>query len=339
MAATPREIVYQTLNFENPPRAPRNLWSLPWAEKHYPDAIQEIRRDFPDDLAGAPGHHREVARTSGEPHAIGRYTDEWGCVFENVQEGVIGEVKDPLIKDWATDTWKVHIPREWLTIDADKVNRFCGQSEKFVTGGCCPRPFEQLQFLRGTANLYLDLLDPPREMTAFVREMHAFYCELLDTWAATDVNALNFMDDWGAQNALLIDPALWREVFKPLYRDYIQIAHGAGKKVFMHSDGHTLAIYPDLIELGLDALNSQLFCMGVENLAPFAGKITFWGEIDRQHLLPHATLEEIDNAVRSVHRTLWKNGGCIAQCEFGPGGKPENVRQVFASWDALTSRG
>jgi len=338
MAHTSRELVYQTLNFENPSRAPRNLWFLPWTEKHFPEALKEIGRDFPDDFATAPGYYRQSPKTQGDPYAIGRYTDEWGCVFENLQEGVIGEVKDPLVKDWATDTGKVHFPREWLTVNKDSVNKFCAGSDKFVLGGCCPRPFERLQFVRGTANLYMDLMAPPPEMTAFVREMHAFYCELLEMWADTDVDALNFMDDWGAQNGLLIDPALWRDIFKPLYRDYIQIAHGAGKKMFMHSDGHTLAIFPDLIELGLDAINSQIFCMGVEKLAPFASQITFWGEIDRQHLLPHATLEEIDRAVRSVYETLWRNGGCIAQCEFGPGAKPEKVRQIYASWDALTRR-
>ncbi|HQE81617.1 MAG TPA: uroporphyrinogen decarboxylase family protein [Candidatus Hydrogenedentes bacterium] len=336
MAATSRELVHQTLNLENPSRAPRNLWTLPWAEKRFPKALEDIRRDFPDDFAGAPGHYREIARTNGDRYGVGRYVDEWGCVFENIQEGVVGEVKNPQIKDWAADAGKVRFPREWLTIDRDKVNQFCGQSDKFVNGGCCPRPFEQLQFLRGTANLYMDLLHPPAEMRAFVARMHAFYCELLETWGATDVDALNFMDDWGGQNNLLIDPAVWRAVFKPLYRDYVQLAHGAGKRIFMHSDGHTLAIYPDLVELGVDAINSQLFCMGVENLAPFSAKITFWGEIDRQHLLPHATPGEIDRAVHTVHQTLWRNGGCIAQCEFGPGAKPENVRQVFASWDALT---
>ena len=157
-------------------------------------------------------------------------------------------------------------------------------------------------------------------------------------WTKTDVDALMFMDDWGSQQSLLIDPALWRDVFKPLYRDYIQIAHGAGKKIFMHSDGYTLDIYPDMVELGLDAFNSQLFCMGVEKLAPFAGKITFWGEIDRQHLLPEGSLDDIRRAVDGVHKSLWINGGCIAQCEFGAAANPENVREVFAHWDLLTAR-
>jgi hypothetical protein len=144
------------------------------------------------------------------------------------------------------------------------------------------------------------------------------------------------MDDWGTQRGLLIHPDAWVEIFKPLYKDYIEIAHRAGKKIFMHSDGHTLAIYPHLVELGLDAFNSQIFCIGLDELAAFRGKITFWGEIDRQHLLPEGNPAQIHEAVRKVHESLWHNGGCIAQCEFGPGAKPENVRQVFTSWDELT---
>ena len=228
--------------------------------------------------------------------------------------------------------------REWLTIDRDRVNRDCAATDKYVLSGCCPRPFEQMQFLRGSANLYMDLTDPPPAMSAFMAEMHGFYCELLETWARTDVDALRFMDDWGSQRSLLISPTMWRELFKPMYRDYAEIAHAAGKKLFMHSDGHILAIYPDLVEIGIDAVNSQIFCMGVEKLAPFAGKITFWGEIDRQHLLAHATPDEVEQAVRDVHAALWRNGGCIAQCEFGAGAQPENVHRVFATWNTLTTK-
>ena len=70
---------------------------------------------------------------------------------------------------------------------------------------------------------------------------------------------LMFMDDWGAQNDLLISPVRWRKLFKPLYKDYIDIVHHHDKKAFMHSDGNILRVLPDLIELGLDAINSQIF--------------------------------------------------------------------------------
>ncbi|MDR2403503.1 MAG: methyltransferase, partial [Spirochaetaceae bacterium] len=213
---------------------------------------------------------------------------------------------------------------------------FCAATDKFVIAGCCPRPFEQLQFIRGTEQLFIDLALHSAGLIKFIQRMHQFYCELLEKWAKTGVDALSIMDDWGTQRDLLIHPDTWIEIFKPLYRDYINIAHRAGKKMFMHSDGHTLAIYPHLIELGLDAFNSQIFCMGIDNLAPFKGKITFWGEIDRQHLLPEGTTDDIHQAITKIHDTLWQDGGCIAQCEFGAGARPENVRQVFASWDELT---
>ena len=169
-------------------------------------------------------------------------------------------------------------------------------------------------------------------MLRFIRRLHDFNCRLMERWAQTDVDALFMMDDWGSQKSLLINPETWVRLFKPLYADYCAIARRHGKKIFMHSDGHTLAILPHLVEIGVDAANLQIFCIGLENLRAFKGKIAFWGEIDRQWLLPHATVPEIKEAVRAVRGTLWNQGGCIAQCEFGPGAKPENVRAVFEAW-------
>jgi uroporphyrinogen decarboxylase len=148
----------------------------------------------------------------------------------------------------------------------------------------------------------------------------------LELWAKTDVDGLTMMDDWGSQRGLLISPKTWRKYFKPLYKEYIEIAHSHGKKMFMHSDGYTAEIIPDLIELGLDAFNTQLFTMDIEELGrQYAGKLTFWGEIDRQHLLPYGTKDDIDKAVKRV----------IGQCEFGAGSKPENVFQVYQSWENI----
>lgn len=101
------------------------------------------------------------------------------------------------------------------------------------------------------------------------------------------------------------------------------------------SDGYILDIIPDLIEIGIDALNSQIFCMGLEKLEQFRGQITFWGEIDRQNILPFGSSEDVENAVKSVKDHLWKDGGCIAQCDFGVGVNPQNVFKVFETWGKI----
>ncbi len=325
---TSREIVTRTLEFNSPPRLPRNIWMLPWVGQNHPDAVERVQRDFPDDFTSCPGYYETEPPCVGDPYAVGTYRDDWGCTFENLQRGIIGEVKDPLVAEWS-DLDQVHIPGEKLTLDIDRANEFCHATDKFVLMGRCPRPFERLQFLRGSANLLMDLADRPAELFELIERMHTFYCDELRLWAQTDVDALSFMDDWGSQRSLLVAPELWRELFKPLYREYIEIAHAADKYIFMHSDGYILDIIPDLIELGLDALNSQIFCMGLPEVGQYAGQITFWGELDRQNLLPNATTDQIVTIAHRMRDTLHRNGGFIAQCEFGMGANPENVFTYF----------
>src|SRR5690606_30881517 len=189
-------------------------------------------------------------------------------------------------------------------------------TDKFVKAGTSVRPFERMQFLRGTENLLLDLAWQPAEFRQLLEMLHEFFLRDLEMWAATDVDGISFMDDWGAQSSLLIAPDLWREVFKPLYKDYCDIIKGSGKFVFFHSDGYIADIYPDLIEIGIDAINSQLFCMDIEDLARrYKGKVTFWGEICRQNILPFGTVDDVREAVYRVRRALDDGrGGVIAQC-------------------------
>lgn len=339
-----RTLVKDTLNFCNTAgRAPRQLWRLPWAELHHPGAVERVLGDFPEDITACPVLlTQRNPMTRGDQFAAGTYVDDWGCVFENIQPGVVGEVKAPIIP-WEDEDWRdcspIHIPEDWLSLDVDQINAFCRQTDQFVLSGLCPRPFEQLQFIRGTEQLYVDLMEQPQGLLDFLERMHGFYCQAVELWCRTDVDAIQFMDDWGSQKSLLINPALWRQLFRPLYQDYIDIAHCHGKKIFMHSDGHILQILPDLVEMGLDAVNCQMFCMGVENLEQFRGKITFWGEIDRQNLLPFGSTGDISDAVRQVADHLWEDGGCIAQCEFGPGAKPENVYEVFRAWSRILPGG
>ncbi len=121
---------------------------------------------------------------------------------------------------------------------------------------------------------------------------------------------------------------------RPIYREYCDIIRGAGKMVLFHSDGYITDIFEDLIEIGVDALNSQLFCIDIEEIGRrFKGRIAFWGEIDRQHVLPFGTVEQVRQAVRRVHLALEDPaGGMIVQCRWGPKNPPENIRTVYETW-------
>lgn len=323
----------------NPDRAPRDLWVLPWVGQYKSDALAALRKRFEFDFAGC-GVLGKSDRACGIPYRIGSYTDEWGSVWHCAEDGVVGEVKGPALADWSalatfTPPWEM-IQRA----DVDAANRACEQNlasdnPKFMMCGTPVRPFERMQFLRGSENLYYDLGEESAEFFRLREMVWDFERKVMELSCRTNCDAVSFMDDWGSQTALLISPKQWQTIYKPMYADYCAIARKAGKKVFFHSDGYIMDIYEDLIEIGVDAVNSQLFCMPIEEIAKrFKGRITFWGEIDRQHILPFGTPQTVREAVLRVRRALDDGrGGVIAQCEWGVANPCENVATVYEAWE------
>jgi uroporphyrinogen decarboxylase len=327
-----KELVIRTLEFDFPERIPRQCWLLPWAEKRFPAECARLANEFPDDIVPAVGMYTEPQRPSGNKYDEGNYTDEWGCHFINIQGGLIGVPSEPLVKKW--DDLKFLIPpEEMLSVDINQVNAFC-KTKKFTYSNSWIRPFERYQFIRTTELAMIDIaLDSP-EMKELIGIIHNHYLKEVECWAKTDIDAIGIMDDWGMQKGMIVSPEYFRKYYKPLYKEYVAIARHYNKYVFMHSDGNITDIIPDLIETGIDALNSQLFCMDIEELGKeFRGKITFWGEIDRQGILPNGSRSDIEDAVNVVYKNLYSNGGVIGQCEFGPAARPENIIYVFESWN------
>lgn len=331
---TPRERVIRALEFDSPDRAPRDLWMLPRVERRRGADVEALKRKYPLDFFPLPDCYGRSSRVHGEVGQVGTYIDEWGCEFSVLQQGIVGEVKRPPLADWSRlDEWSP--PWELLDgADVDKANAACKATEKFVQAGTHVRPFERMQFLRGTENLLVDLMVRPPELERLRDLIHEFNLREIEIWTETDVDAVFFMDDWGSQNGLLIDPRMWREFFKPMYKGYCDLIKGAGKKVMFHSDGNIFEIYSDLIELGVDAVNSQLFCMDIAEIGRrFKGRITFWGEISRQMTLPFGTIDDVRTAVRRVRSALDDGiGGVIAQCEWGVDDPIENIETVYETW-------
>ena len=113
MSQTPREVVFRCLQFDTPDRIPRDLWTLPWANIHYPREVKKIQHRFPNDFARVDYFYPPNSKVKGNEWDVGYYTDEWGCTFKNIQEGVIGEIDTPIITD--ISEWKsVEPPYEQL---------------------------------------------------------------------------------------------------------------------------------------------------------------------------------------------------------------------------------
>jgi uroporphyrinogen decarboxylase len=324
-----RERVIATLDFTGPDRIPLDCWILGRGWKGREAEMSAITARYPTDFAGLWSANPYLGIGT---NALGTYTDAWGCEWLNLDEGIIGEVKKPVFADYAVMRgfqWPMDsLDSGWDNAAAHLDNN----RDKFIIGGG-GNPFERMQFLRGTENLYMDLAEESDEVYELRDRLLAFYRKLVEKLVTYDVDAIQFADDWGSQRALLIHPEQWRKFYKPVYRELMAIARDAGKYVFFHSDGYIIDIYPDLIECGVNALNSQVWCMGIDTVAPFAGQLTFWGELDRQNLLPYGTPAQIRAAAHEMKTKLYRNGGLIGQCEIDYLTSLENVEAFFTAWN------
>lgn len=326
---TSRDLIRRVLRFEEVERIPiQNPFG------------GDLQRKYPSDVM-LPPYRYPQGKSWGEVNKKGRRMDIWGCVWEAGEDGVCGEVKtSPLWESW--NGLKTFQP-PWEVLegaDLSAVNPACETSDKFVIPMWDPMPnlFERMQHLRGTEQLLMDLALLEPEVYRLRDLIHEYFLKQMELWVKTDIDGVHIADDWGSQQALLISPSLWRSFFKPLYKDYCDLAHAHGKFVLMHSDGYIADILPDLIEIGVNAVNAQLFCMPIEDLAKqFAGRLCFWGEIDRQRLLTFGTPEECRAAVRRVAAAFMKDKrtGVVGQCFWGKDHRLENCEAVYDEWSKV----
>ena len=125
-------------------------------------------------------------------------------------------------------------------------------------------------------------------------------------------------DDSGTQKGCLISPQLYDEMLKPHYQRLCDWVHRhTNWKTFLHSCGSVSPYIDAWIDAGIDILNpvqiSAAHMAPQELMTKFAGRIVFWGGgCDTQHVLPHATPEQVKENVRQNLSIFGRgNGGYV----------------------------
>jgi uroporphyrinogen decarboxylase len=134
------------------------------------------------------------------------------------------------------------------------------------------------------------------------------------------MNALDeISDDLGDQRSTLVSPDLYRSLIKPrhaaLFAAIKKIRPDV--RIVFHCDGAIRELIPDLIEIGVDALNPVQYGLPGMDAAglkrDFGKDLTFWGgALDTQTVLPKGTPAEIRDEVRRNIEILAPGGGFVA---------------------------
>jgi len=329
-----RERVLRAIHFRKPDRPPISHAILPSAQYHYGNALKAITDGVPEDFGW--GLLPDLPPEKLPPmYKEGTNRDEFGTVWRVSMRGRCGiPIKYPIAENWENYRdfkWPVFsagVPKYRLYS-----GHMSGTGDGYYARGGWITFFEQMQQLHGFEATLIDLAQDRPEIYRLRDDLLQFYLDWLDRWLAQQYQGLHFADDWGSQISMLISPGKWRSFFKPAYAAMFARVKKAGLHVWYHSDGHILPIMPDLLELGVDVLNCQASVIGLENLKPYAGKICFRTDIDRQHVLPFVSPAEVKRYIHHLFETIGTpKGGIVACGEISEDVPIENIAAMYEAF-------
>ncbi|MCL1794464.1 MAG: hypothetical protein FWG34_11415 [Oscillospiraceae bacterium] len=268
--------------------------------------------------------------------------DEWGCGWERTDVPNMGQITYHPLENWDNySSFKFPDPDnpEFFRGIEERANS-CDES-KYIFAGIFMLLFERLHGIRGFENLLEDFYlerEKIEELADRIVEFDLRIIENINRLCPNKIDALNFTDDWGTETALMVNPKLWNEFFKPRYKKIFDRCHEYGWHVWMHSCGRVNEIIEPLIEIGCNALNLlQPRALGIEEIGKqFAGRICFETTCDIQHTLPFKSPAEIEEEAQMLIK-FWGTGkGGFVLGNYGDiaaiGTKPESIDIMFEAF-------
>jgi len=175
-------------------------------------------------------------------------------------------------------------------------------------------------WLRGAADFYMDIASDDGLGAALLDRVLEHYLKwtgFVLSRIGKYIDVVKVADDLGTQENLMLSPKLYRKMIKPRQAIlYQHIKEQCRCKLLLHACGAIRSIIPDLIEIGVDAINPvQITARGMDPdqlKTEFGNQMTFWGgDVDTQHTLPFASAVEVKRMVKKNLEVFKPGGGHV----------------------------
>ncbi len=183
--------------------------------------------------------------------------------------------------------------------------------------------FERAHMSMGYENVLMGLLTEPEEMEGWFEKFTDYRCELIRRIAKYyKPDAVMIFDDYGAGESMMFSPEVFRDLIKPQLKRMVDTAHECGLYYILHCCGYFKPIFPDIVEIGVDAVHPvQVANDPIELKQKYGDRITFLGGYDNVNILDRADCTE-DEARAELRRVL---------TELAPGGS-------YVAWQSFFCR-
>ena len=283
-----------------------------WGEglyEKYGHRLDEIAEKYPDDIFTAwyidPGETKS-------PISNPNYRWGYSIDYSKVAKHSIGNMYE-LLPDWSDfDRYLDEFPDPTEPETFDYVMKSLPDAKGRYKLGCWWRLFhERFWGIRGMENLMMDYYDHMDKLKILGRRLLDYYKVIVDRYAKLGFDGIFTSDGLGHQKGPMMSPAIFKELYLPLYKEFIGYVHERGMHVFLHSCGDNTKLMEYLIEAGLDVFHPvQKGCMDEEYTAKkFGSRISFLAGIDVQHLLPDGSVQDVRDGVRKLIDTFYKKEG------------------------------
>lgn len=121
------------------------------------------------------------------------------------------------------------------------------------------------------------------------------------------VDMIHVSDDWGAQNGLMFNPALWREIIYPNMKTVVDAVKRRGGLVSLHSDGCVSSVIDGIADLGFDVFHPWQESAGMSYdlyLQNYAHRFAILGGVCIQSTLGFGNYTRLESELRRIFGLL-----------------------------------
>jgi uroporphyrinogen decarboxylase len=319
-----REVVKRALQFQDIPYVP---WHFKFTVEAKDKLIKYLHgRDVEEYLQN---HLVELGNDIGFFDYLGNnlYKDVFGVIWDRSIDKDIGNVTGTVLSEPSLKGYTFPDPLDKRYFDdiPDKIKQYGDKFRLFAIGFSL---FERAWTMRGMENLLMDFLTNPDFVHELMNAITNYNIAQIEKAFTYDIDGIELGDDWGQQRGLIMGYASWKEFIYPYLKKTYKAVKDRGKYVFIHSCGDVDELFDDLAEIGVNCFNPfQPEVMDVKSLLrQYHNKLSFWGGLSIQKILPFGTVNDVIIETRSLMALGTQGGYILAPSHAAEGDIPiENL--------------
>jgi uroporphyrinogen decarboxylase len=291
-----------------------------------------------------------IPRSASEPPVLDkrwRYVDRWGIERTLPEDGGHYYVSRPPLASATRTADLVAYPwpeprLDWTELGL-RARELRESSDRALVLNLEVGFLHQVQFVRGFDRWLMDLASAPGFAAALmdhVLDIWLTEAEAMMAAANGSADVVIYADDIAFQDRSMVSPGMYQSLIKPRQKQVFDLLTGSGMGVLYHSCGDLWSLLPDLVDMGVQALNpvqvSAPRMRKTDELKRVWGKeLVFWGGIDTHHVLPHGTDHQVRQEVWRRLDDMAQDGGYVLASvhNIQPEVTPENICTMFDAAD------